>query len=320
MTRPETRHGGPTSPRALPLPRPAATPPTPSGLTELADGVHLFVRPGPDGRPDCTGLVVGPEGVTVIGALPSARERAVAGAVAALGAGPVRLVLATHTCGAPPTGRGAFPEALTVAHAGARAEAEPGPPAALPALTFEDRLTVHSGRRRIELLSCGPAHTRHDVVAWLPADGILFAGGVLSAGTVPVCARDGSVEGMRRAVRTLRTLGAGTVVCGHGPLAGTEAFDLTERQLRRVQALAMDGWSRDLTPEQAARQAGPATGPVLLGNLRRAYAELDGEPLGCPVPLREAVGEAARGPVRVAPDPWDDWGLPLGGGGPAAQP
>ncbi|WP_240139714.1 MBL fold metallo-hydrolase [Streptomyces sp. MUM 178J] len=278
------------------LPRVAASDRAEAGdrlphLTGLADGVFAYTEPNRGGTPYSAGVVAGPDGVTVIdAAVPEARARMLAGAVEALDAGPVRTVVATHDCGGHPFGSAAFPGAAVIAHTLARAGRDTG--AALPSVTFDDRLTVHCGERRIELLYCGPAHTAHDVAAWLPGDRLLFAGGVVSHGTAPSAVL-GSVEGMLRAVGTLRGLGARTVVCGHGRVCGPEAFDETEAYLRWIQSVALKGWSQDLTPLQAARAADPgdfgrlAAGPErIVGNLRRAYAELDGEVLGEPLDAR----------------------------------
>ncbi|WP_267243603.1 MBL fold metallo-hydrolase [Streptomyces sp. PR69] len=278
----------------MPL-RPRAFGDRPAQLTALADGVFAYAEPDHGGTPDCAGVVAGvvagPDGVTVIGAaVPEARARRLARSVRTLDAGPVRTVVSTHNCGGHPFGGAAFPGAVVIAHTLARAGRDAG--AAQPSVTFDDRLTVHCGPRRIELLSCGPAHTAHDIAAWLPGDGLLFAGGVVSCGTAP-SALLGSVEGMLRAVGTLRALGARTVVCGHGRVCGPEAFDETEAYLRWIQSVALKGWSQDLTPLQAARAAGPgdfghltAAPERIVGNLRRAYAELDGEVLGHPLDAR----------------------------------
>jgi cyclase len=64
-----------------------------------------------------------------------------------------------------------------------------------------------------------------------------------------------------------------------------------EAYLRFVQALAREAKSEGLTPLEAA--AGADLGEYhdwldherLAGNLRRAYSELDGEPLGAPIDI-----------------------------------
>lgn len=51
-----------------------------------------------------------------------------------------------------------------------------------PTLTFSDRLTIPlGGDRELVLRHCGRGHTAGDIVAWLPAERILFAGDLVEA-------------------------------------------------------------------------------------------------------------------------------------------
>ncbi|HVV21576.1 MAG TPA: MBL fold metallo-hydrolase, partial [Pseudonocardiaceae bacterium] len=52
-----------------------------------------------------------------------------------------------------------------------------------PTVTFTDRLTIDLGGDRGDLVLqyCGRGHTEGDIVAWLPRDGILFAGDLVEA-------------------------------------------------------------------------------------------------------------------------------------------
>jgi cyclase len=107
----------------------------------------------------------------------------------------------------------------------------------------------------------------------------------------------GSVSGALRAVDELRTLGARTIVCGHGPVTGPEVLDETADYLTWIQRLAAAGADQGISPLEAAREAGPGQFGQLIdservvGNLHRAYAELDG--------AGPAAGELGR-PLDVA--------------------
>lgn len=152
---------------------------------------------------------------------------------------------------------------------------------ALPDVTFDDRLSLRVGSISVELLQVGPAHTAADVVAWIPERRILFTGDVAWSGVTPYVLM-GSIDGSLRAIERMRGLRPEIVVAGHGPVAGPEVLDATEGYLRRCRDIAVDGLRRKLSPLDAARQAG--LGPFqhwidserLVGNLHRAYAELDG--------------------------------------------
>jgi cyclase len=154
-----------------------------------------------------------------------------------------------------------------------------------PSVTFSDRMTIHVDDRPVELIHVGPAHTTNDVVAWLAAERVLFAGDVVLSGCTPFCLM-GSVEGALRAVERLRLLEPETIVCGHGDVSGPEVFDETVAYLRWVCRVATDGAAAGLTPLQVARECDMGRFADLLdperivGNLHRAYAEQGSALLG----------------------------------------
>jgi cyclase len=210
-------------------------------------------------------------------------------------------VVNTHFHGDHTFGNGQFTErAVIVAHEGTRADtAEAGlglrqlwpdvewgaTPLTLPTVTFRDALTLHAEDLRVELLQVGPAHTASDVVAWVPERSVLFTGDVVWSQVTPYVLM-GSVSGSLRALERLRALRPATVVPGHGPVGGPELIDATEAYLRRLQELAEAGRRAGRTPLETARAAdlGPFATLVdperLVGNLHRAWAELDGLPPG----------------------------------------
>ncbi len=69
---------------------------------------------------------------------------------------------------------------------------------------------------------------------------------------------------------------------GHGEVCGPEVIDSVAAYLRFVQQVAKDGKAAGLSPLDAARQTdlGPfaelLAAERIVGNLHRAYAELDG--------------------------------------------
>lgn len=154
-----------------------------------------------------------------------------------------------------------------------------------PTLTFSESLTVHLGTVTVQLRDVGPAHTTHDVVAWVPERGVLFTGDVAWSGVTPFCLM-GSINGSLAALETLRSYGATSVVPGHGPVGGPEILDATEAYLRWLQETARRGHKADRTPLETAQAAelgefaGLLDAERLVGNLHRAYAELDGAPAG----------------------------------------
>ncbi|SNY78513.1 cyclase [Nocardia amikacinitolerans] len=283
-------------------------------VTEIADGVYAYTHSRGGWCVSNAGVLAGPDGAVVIDTLATeGRTRALVEFVDGLGAGPARTIVNTHHHGDHNFGNHLFgPAAVVVGHDRIRPEmAETGLAltklwpnvdwgdvrVTLPGITFSDNVTLHVGERRVELIHLGPAaHTTNDVVAWLPAERVLFAGDLVMSGAAPFCLM-GSVSGSIAAVRRLFALGAETVVAGHGPVTGPEIFDQTLRYLRWVQDLAAEGRALGLTPLAIALEAdhGEFGGLVdqerLVGNLYRADAELSGGPLGEPLDVLSIFDE-----------------------------
>ncbi|MFC8081169.1 MBL fold metallo-hydrolase [Streptomyces sp. NPDC057307] len=270
--------------------------------TEIADNVFAHIQPDGGWCVSNAGILLAPDRVALIDtAATESRALALRDTVDALSPEPVRLVVNTHFHGDHSFGNALVgPDAVIVAHERTRTEmADAGlgltglwPDVnwgkigvTLPQLTYRRRLTLHHGDLRVELFHPGPAHTTNDTLVWLPDQRVLFAGDILLPGRTPFVLM-GSVAGSLRTLEVLRRLDPLTVVGGHGPLAGPEVIDETERYLRRLQSVAAAASAAGLTPLEAAREAGP--GPFedwheperLVANLHRAYAELGPGPPG----------------------------------------
>ncbi|MFF8595162.1 MBL fold metallo-hydrolase [Streptomyces sp. NPDC015220] len=282
-----------------------STGPSAARLQEIAEGVFAYVQPDGGWCLNNAGLVVSDgQAALVDTAATRARAQALKEAAARVSPRPPRYVVNTHSHGDHTFGNQLFADdAVIVAHEGARVEMEatglhltglwPGVEwgeltVTLPDLTFRDRLTLHVGRTRAELVHLGPAHTASDTVVWLPERRVLYAGDLVMSGTTPFCLM-GSVAGTIDVMERLRAFGAETVVPGHGPVGGPELLDVTEGYLRRVQKLAAEGIRAKISPLEAAREAdlGPYAGLLdserIVPNLHRAYAEARGASPGEPM-------------------------------------
>lgn len=56
-----------------------------------------------------------------------------------------------------------------------------------PTLTFNDRLTLWLGKRRVEITQIGRAHTAGDTIAWVPDAGVLFSGDIVEYHSACYC-------------------------------------------------------------------------------------------------------------------------------------
>jgi cyclase len=280
---------------------------------EVADRVFAYVQPEGGWCVSNAGILAGRGGPVLIDtAATERRARALRATAERLAGAPVRTVVNTHHHGDHTFGNAVFaPPATVVAHDQARVEmaarglglrsvwpeVEWGElDVVLPTLTFADRITLCVDDYPVELVHVGPAHTTNDVVAWLPAQRVLFAGDVLMSGCTPFILM-GSLRGAQAAVDQLRAYGARTVVCGHGTVCGPEVLDRTEEYLRWIGDLARAGRKAALTPLEVAREtplgafAGLLDPERLVANLHRAYAELAGAEPGAHLPSAPVFAE-----------------------------
>lgn len=275
-------------------------------VVQPAAGVYAYVQPDGGWCLNNAGWVSdGGRTLLVDTAATEQRALALREAVLAAGSPPPRTVVNTHHHGDHTYGNAAFAPAVIVGHDNARAEQLAAGhqleliwPATdfgaieitAPDLTYGDRLTLHVGDTEVRVLHPGVAHTTGDSVVWLPAQRVVFTGDLVFAGGTPFLAM-GSLAGSLRALELLRSLGAETVVPGHGPLTDPSAYESTERYLRYVAELAQKGRDEGLSPLETARRADLGEFAAwreserLVANLHRAYAELAGEPEGAPLDI-----------------------------------
>jgi cyclase len=122
----------------------------------------------------------------------------------------------------------------------------------LPTRTFDGELEIRIGDRLVRLIEVGPAHTEGDVIVHLPDDGVVFTGDILFHRGHPVVWA-GPVAGWVAACDRIMALGAGTVVPGHGPLAGNDAVADLKGYLEYLTREARPRYEAGLTPLEAAR-------------------------------------------------------------------
>jgi cyclase len=242
------------------------------------------------------------------------RTKAYLDAVRSVTDRPVRTLVNTHHHGDHTYGNCLLPDATIVAHERTReAVLAWGPARPLPFwtdvdwgpldldppfLTYTEGVTLWVDDLRVEVRHVGrPAHTTNDSVVWVPERRLLFAGDLVFNGGTPFVLM-GSVSGSIQVLEeVVRPLGAATVVPGHGPVCGPEVVDAVLGYLRFVQDTARAGRAAGLRPLEAARETdlGPyaelTDAERIVGNLHRAYAELDGLPPGHEVDLVAALSD-----------------------------
>jgi glyoxylase-like metal-dependent hydrolase (beta-lactamase superfamily II) len=187
-------------------------------------------------------------------------------AIATLRGGPVTHAINTHWHDDHSEGNKLFgPDgALIVAHANAREmlthdnkinvvrtilDQAAFPPAALPVVTFEDRIELYFGGERIELVHVAPAHTAGDVVVILRGHNVAHTGDVFLSAAYPFSDVDngGDFDGeIAFVTQLLAELDRKTVIVpGHGAIATYDELVAYVEMLRtvrvRIAALIADG-------------------------------------------------------------------------------
>jgi glyoxylase-like metal-dependent hydrolase (beta-lactamase superfamily II) len=144
-----------------------------------------------------------------------------------------------------------------------------------PDRVFTESATIDVGGRRVDLLYLGRGHTDADIVAIVPDANVLFAGDLLENDATPWFG-DGYPMDWPGTVARLLPYSTGTVVPGHGSVAGIE---FVRRQLAEFQAvadLAERVHAGALTRSQALATM-PYTWDLAVQPLDRALAQLRGE-------------------------------------------
>lgn len=108
--------------------------------------------------------------------------------------------------------------------------------------TFEasEGLTLTLGGEPVKVVFPGPAHSRDNVVVWLPERGVLFGGCMLKLGNSLGNLGDASVPDWSEALLPLASMAPSIVVPGHGPTGGPEIIANTQRLVREALARQPD--------------------------------------------------------------------------------
>jgi glyoxylase-like metal-dependent hydrolase (beta-lactamase superfamily II) len=100
----------------------------------------------------------------------------------------------------------------------------PGVEIVLPTITFNDRITLHSGKRIIEIRYLGRGHTSGDIVIHLPNERIVVVGDLVMS-PVPYVGSPQSHPGdWSKTLEKLVALGPAIIVPGHGQVLRGEVY------------------------------------------------------------------------------------------------
>jgi len=257
------------------------------GLQELGNGLYAWLAPDGSWGWSNAGLVVDGGASLLVDTLfdlPLTREMLAAMRRAEpRAAASIDVLVNTHANGDHCYGNELVPEAEIVASRATAAEMVETPPEALAALvkvfggqetvlgrfvkdafgpfefegirlvppsrTFEKRLDLEVGAKRVELLEVGPAHTKGDVIVHVPADRTVFSGDILFVEGTPI-AWEGPLSHWIAACERILALDPERIVPGHGPITDRRGVLAVKAYLEFVAGEArlrfdagLDAWS-----------------------------------------------------------------------------
>lgn len=166
-----------------------------------------------------------------------------------------------------------------------------------PTRTFEGRLNLKVGDKEVQLMEVGPAHTRGDTMAYIPADRVIFTGDILFIGGHPIMWA-GPIGNWIKACDLILSLDVETIVPGHGPITDKQGVAQVKGYLEHVFAEARRRYKAGMPAFEAARDislepyAAWTDGERIAVTVASIYRELSGDQT--PPDIATLFGQMAR--------------------------
>ncbi len=128
---------------------------------------------------------------------------------------------------------------------------------ALPTLTFSEQLTFYGSRRTAQFISYGSNHTPDDAVLYLPDDGIVFTGDIVTNHYHPVLGQanhENWIDSMNR----LESQNLKAVVPGHGAVGTGTTISEIKQYLTDIITLAKNLADQGTPEDEIIQMAIPA--------------------------------------------------------------
>ena len=203
-------------------------------FTEIGEGLWAFTA---EGDPN-TGVIIGDESVMIVEAQATPRlARKVIEKVREVTDKPISHLVMTHYHAVRVLGASAYGAPTVIMGEKARSMvAERGqedwdseferfprlfqghekiPGLTWPTTTFNDRMTVYLGKRRIDLMHLGRAHTAGDIVAYVPDQNVMFTGDIVEYHSACYCG-DGHFADWPATLEEIRKFELAAIAPGRG--------------------------------------------------------------------------------------------------------
>lgn len=212
---------------------------------KVADGLYVLMGGAAQGN---VAVSAGSDGIFLVDTMYAPMRQKIMDALARISSQPVRFVVNTHLHGDHTAGNEAMAKlgAVILSHENMRkrmaaTQNNPPPAAALPMVTYADRMTLHFNGEEIEIYHPEPAHTDGDSIIYFRHANVMHVGDVPSSLRYPNIGVDdgGSVDGMMAAARQVMKIAnpETKIIPGHlGPIVGFKEIE---------QQIAMFGAVRD---------------------------------------------------------------------------
>jgi len=121
-----------------------------------------------------------------------------------------------------------------------------------PTQVFNGEMSVRVGGKEVRLVEVGPAHTRGDVIVYVPQDRVVFTGDILFVGGHPVVWA-GPVSNWIKACDLMLSWDVETVVPGHGPITDKKGVRDLKHYLEFILIEARRRYDAGMSDAEAAR-------------------------------------------------------------------
>lgn len=192
--------------------------------TKLSDKFYTF-----EGQGGTIGALVGPDGIFMVDTQFAPLTDKIVAAVKKVSNGPIKFIVNTHVHGDHTGGNENFAklgavlfsrDQLRARLARPAGNAAPAPAAALPMVTYDNRVTLHMNGEDVQLIPIRSAHTDGDTLVRFPGLDILMTGDYYRSLGYPNIDRNngGSLNGMLEGLgTTIGFAGPNTkIIPGHG--------------------------------------------------------------------------------------------------------
>jgi glyoxylase-like metal-dependent hydrolase (beta-lactamase superfamily II) len=235
--------------------------------TKVAGNVYVIEDVTPEFSGGNIGVSIGSDGIVLVDDKFAPLANKIEAALRSISDKPIKFVINTHYHGDHTDGNIVFGQKSTIiAHentrkrmlAGAGKDQPPAPPAALPVITFEDKLTVNLNDEDIRAIHVPSGHTDTDVIIFFTKSKVVHMGDDFFNGIFPFIDTDGggSVKGMIANVQKLleQIPADAKIIPGHGPIATTKELRAFLTMLKDTSAIVEAGIKAKKTADQLKKE------------------------------------------------------------------